>query len=166
MLTKESVVAIHSNNARALRKADTLVFHFQKGEHFIRAIKTERDEFGTKDREIRIDVQGRVEKYRVREHDLGEVEECSAIISSAQFDKALQTALAGIRAGDILVLRWVANNNSQYLDKAGLFQDHLYLQVHRGALNHNVKEYLISSSITPNNSAKMCKHTSTPFLRY
>lgn len=166
MVTNENAVRITSEQAKALRKADAIVCHFRKGEHYIRAIKHEKDEFGSKDREIRIDVQGRVETYGAYKHNLGEVEECSTVMSHAQQDRHLQTAFAGIRDGDILYLRWLANNNSQYLDKANLFKDELYLIIHKGEMNKNVKEYFIDTSITPNNSAKMCKHTSTDYLRY
>lgn len=164
MVTNENAIKITSEQARALRKADSVVFHYKDGQHYIRAIKEDRDEFGRKTREIRIDVQGRVEKYSAK-HNLGEVEECSTVLNHAQQDKPLKTAFAGIRSGDILYLRWISGNNNQYLNQAGLFADSLYLQVHRGEFKNNVKEYHIKTSITPNNSAKMCKHSSTPYMR-
>lgn len=165
MVTNETAIRITSEQAKALRKADSLVFHFNNGEHYIRAIKEDKDEFGVREREVRIDVQGRVEVYGRYKHNLGEVEQCSEVCTHAQMDKNIQTAFAGIRKDDIVYLRWIANNNNQYLDNAGLYQDYLYLQVHRGGMNSNVKEYFIATSITPNNSAKMCKHTSTPYMR-
>lgn len=158
-------IKVTKEQASALRKADTVLFHFRDGEHFIRAIKKDRDEFGETQREIRIDVQGRIEKYDVRRTDLGEVEECCSYMSYAKDTPHLSTAFSGIREGDIIYLRWLANNNNDLLNRVGLYQDQLYLQVHRGEMNKNVKEYLIETSVTQNNSAKMCKHTSTPYLR-
>lgn len=144
---------------RALKKADAVVFHFRNGEHFIRAIKEDKDEFGHKDREIRIDVQGSITSYN---RDLGEVEQASYIENHTQSDKALQTIFSHLKKDDTIHLHWVANNNNGYLDRAGLYQDELYLQIHR---NGKIKEYQVGTSVTPNNSAKMIKHTSTDYLR-
>jgi len=159
MLNKqlEQAVEITTELGQALRQASSLVFHYRKGQSYIRCLK-ENVGVWKETKEVRIDCGTFTENYGGR-LGLGDIRSASHVETAIQFHRPLQTVLSKVRKGDKLILRWVANNNSQYLTKNGLYKDELYLVVHR---KDKQEEYYIGCSVCENNTAKMIKNESTP----
>lgn len=74
------------------------------------------------------------------------------MIHSPYFCEEWQTICACLKAGDILSLEWIADNQSGYLVEAGLHRDQLKLIVNRGDKR---LVFSIRESVCQNNSARM-----------
>ena len=65
------------------------------------------------------------------------------------------TAIEFLRVGDNITINWDSSGHiGQYLRDAGLYNDHCILVVHRNHIRH---EFILCSSVTPNNSARMIR---------
>lgn len=74
------------------------------------------------------------------------------MIHSPAFCEEWQTICACLKAGDILSLEWIADNQSGYLVEAGLHRDHLKLIVDR---SDKRLVFSIRESVCQDNSARM-----------
>lgn len=143
---------------QALRQADSLVFHYKNGQSYIRCLK-ENVGVWKETKEIRIDCGTVLHNYGSR-HGLGDVRSASCVINNVQYYHHIQTTLKRVKKGDRLALKWLANNNNQYLERAGLYRDELYLIIEKP--NGKLEEYFLAVSVCENNTAKMVKNETTP----
>ena len=71
------------------------------------------------------------------------------------YNYTVLTAMEFLRVGDDITINWDSTGRmGQYLREAGLYNDYCILVVHRNDIRH---EFILSSSVTPNNSARMIK---------
>jgi hypothetical protein len=77
------------------------------------------------------------------------------MIHSPSYCEEWQTICACLKAGDILSLEWIADNQSGYLVEAGLHRDHLKLIVNRKDKQRLV--FCVRESVCQNNSARMIR---------
>lgn len=123
------MTGITAEQARAIRKADTLCFdHDPDGNGWIRAITRGVDYA----HEITITVP--VEMSRVQNYGPGHYGpwSCFDMIMSAQYDDRAQTMTRRIKAGTRLALVWTRDNSSLLTKEAGVVVDMLDLKVQNG----------------------------------
>ena len=144
------------DNLKAFKKAKFAVLHFTRnGRSYINLIMDKEDR--KKDVDIACGVK--VKNYR---NDLGTITHAACSILFPQYNECWQTFVASLRAGDEIIIKWVANNNSELLDRAGLFHDQVFLLIRRQVRGKEIKlAFLIESTVCKNNSAKMIHHTTT-----
>lgn len=132
---------------RALRNADDIVFRFFNGKHTIEPIRrADHSDTGFEQR-IEIEVGGSVENLDW--HSTAVVTSGFEMVNASQFNKEMRTIVGFLKVGDVLELKWVANNNSENMVRAGLVADELRLEVRRGK---KVFYFNLEYSITPANS--------------
>lgn len=144
-----------SEDLKALMKAKSVVFFYRQGRSYLNCIMD--DDNRSKDYEIDcgLELSG--------SRDLGEIIHASHVVMHPQLDEEWQTILSALREGDEVTIKWRACNNNQYLNRAGLYKDEVYLVIRRTVRGRQKKfTYHVASSICENNTAKMVKHTSTP----
>lgn len=146
---------LDQSDIKALKKAKSVVFFYKNGRSFMNVILDDSDR--SKDYEIDcgLELSG--------SRDLGEIIHASHVVMHPQLDEEWQTILSALREGDEVTIKWRACNNNQYLNRAGLYKDEVYLVIRRTVRGRQKKfTYHVASSICENNTAKMVKHTSTP----
>lgn len=156
----------------ALRKADSVTFHRTKGEAYLRACLDRHIDDTTKalralfpvfrderNRDRRIEATDGIGGYDgnrrwwVADDDV-EVR-CFYMLHHADMSTEWQTIAAQLRPGDTLRLRWLAGNDNENLERAGMHRDELRLMVtdSRG----KGRAYLVAIEVGPDNSARMIK---------
>jgi hypothetical protein len=181
MTTSDTAIyPLTADDITALRKADSVTFHYFRGEGYIRAhlrggfyatarVYTARqqrlfpiaDSYSA-DRERRIDVHTSMHGYGTDSNhgwhlDRGADSNPEAFYMehSGQYSPVWMTIANLMRAGDIIRLYWTADNNTQYVDTAGLHADELRIGIVRnGKIVHTLS---VAHSLTPDNSARMVK---------
>lgn len=165
-MSEVTTVGLTKVDLKALRSADAICFdHYsEKGEprRGIRAIKkVENDPWDT-ERTHFVPCRSHVAVYDRDSFGASATDEakCFQMINCAQYDDYWKTIVGLLREGDEVVLKWTGANNNGYLTqaKAGgdeLYRDDLALFVRRnGSLKYS---FQVSTSICPNNSARMIK---------
>lgn len=97
-------------NIKALKSAERVVFQYRNGSSYILTIDKD-------DKYHRIDCGTRISNYR---EELGNVKAADYCNLHVRYDHAYKTIVESLKEGDELTLYWVANNNNQHLDRAGL----------------------------------------------
>lgn len=160
----------------ALRKADSICFdhdrprdrvNSQAGR--IRCIKrlTEKqqlqDPYGGDERTYTINVDSRISicgNYDSAEEkrELQEKLRAFEMIYAGDFYPKVQTIISNLRVNDVISLKWIMDNNNDYVKNAGLHKDDLVIEVNRDG-KQKVKrlEFLVHSSVCEDNSARMIK---------
>lgn len=161
------VLPLSSDDIKALKAATTVSFVFHnmvsdwERQHYIRAVKTITEDGFERDLEKTVAVDGNIHDYQGgwmypeeerKQYHGGYT--AYASIQSAQFATHWRTILGHLRAGDKLILRWLAANDTETLVRAGLHHDELWLRVERttAAGNKQTFEYFLDDRITPDNS--------------
>jgi hypothetical protein len=143
----------------ALRKADAICFdHYTRDGIDVRAIRaikrnepSERDPYA-QDITHTVSVGSAVRAYE--SGGTSKTWTCFEMIHTPQYHDAWQTIVSLLRVGDELTLFWEADNNSGYVNEAGLHHDQLSLVVQRGSKRMTFK---VRSSVCPDNTARMCR---------
>lgn len=165
---------LHSYQIKALRNADVICFDWLNnqpcsvpprpsgGVHQVRAVLEQRNSPTGFEQSLTIDATGTVTCHR---GSSSEYKRGYAFVGSAKYVPHVQTFVHFLREGDEIVLRWVAGNNNDYVEKAGLFVDELYVGVKRtnkmtqksGLVSRTVKryEFYMASVVCKDNTARM-----------
>ena len=153
MITKE--------DTKALRLADTLVFHHlrpdRRNGHIgcIRALKRVKSAppFNFEDTaEYEIGVDSLVRNYGPKvDKDILH----AAVVLNARWVSSIGTTLKSvIRAGDEVELEWLRNNTTTNHENAGLVCDELHMHILRGKRRF---VYLVDTQVGLDNSARMIR---------
>ena len=151
------VIALTSDQIKALKKADTISFVYKDGQSSILAKK--RIKKGAWEGEQQVEINCGTELWG-RTDKLGNIKGALFTEMFPQENETLRTALSKLRKGDKLILKWWASCNNEYLNRADLYHDMLFLVVEKP--NGKKDTYYIYSNICANNSAKMIVHELTP----
>lgn len=160
-MTTAQYVISKAEGLKSLKKAKSVVFHLRNGQSFINCIMDDNN----REMDVQIDCGTEASGgHYPGEYDLGAILGASHVLMHPQYDEEWQTVLSMIKDGDELTLKWRACNNSQYLTRAGLYKDELFLVIRRynGSVMKKKLSFMLAASICENNTAKMIKHTSTP----
>lgn len=143
---------ITKEDVRNLKAAESVVYRYKDGQSYIQVNLKD-------DSQVIIPCNTVISGYR-----LGEVRAADYSEAHLSYSHAFRTMVNCMREHDILTLQWTACNNSQLLDRAGLYQDELSLRIERGKFKPRPKrfDFNITTEICENNTAKMIKHDSTP----
>lgn len=167
-----------SEDIAALRAADNVTFHHLRksdGPHSIRAylraygeppIYTARQQrlfpesFASYERMRSIAVESQASGYSTSgmgewSTSYGAETDVRAFASVSTINPSIRTMLGLLRAGDVITLEWVADNNTDALRDAGMHSDFLRLHV-RGAKGRDLSFY-VSGSVGPDNTARMVR---------
>lgn len=155
--TEALTLPLTTDDVKALRKADKIVFGYVSGQSTILASKERKtDGFDDPLRRI-IYVDTSITDYeRERRNEGSHVPlserqyTCFESFSSAQYTEVWQTLAQILRAGDMVALHWIAANNTMTLDEDRLAHDELQLVVKR---EPNIKwTFNVEDRITPTHS--------------
>lgn len=172
--TTEQVVlaGLSPQDIAALREADNVTFHVMKGCGFIRChldgyrgeprIFTKREQVlfpdvDLRDRRREIGVDQSTHGYTDAGLSTWQADKQTTAFHmehGSKYDRPWQTVVSLLRTGDVLRLDFVGSNNNGYLKEAGLHLDSLTLSVTRGKRR---MEFLLATSVCPDNSARMVK---------
>lgn len=140
---------ITSEQARALRTADHVVFRYESGSgSLIQAVKRGPDWRHETTTDVPVDCTTS-DHYDGRAPRL-----CFHMEMNVGVSAAAQTWLRGVRKGSRLALRWVRANQSPVLDEAGLVRDELYLTVQNGM---TARTFMVAVQVGLDNSARMTR---------
>ena len=168
MSPEEIKISLSRQDIAALRKADDVCFYRRKGESYIRAMKrvtqAEKDKDPwADDKEHRISCGTDFHNYG-NEFDSNDWN-AFEMVHGAGVSRQWATIAGFLRPLDQLTLMWIANNNSQIIEEKQLHHDMLRLHVLRRTKGRHgshgkTKNFVfhVSSSITPNNTARMIRH--------
>lgn len=172
MVDEPDAAPLTAADVKALRAAEGVTFHHTRGESFIRAtlnspVSGEPRVFTASQQRLFPDASGADRARTVR---------CRAVIADyAELDRSRRqddllrsdcyvygspgrdtwrTVLDLLRAGDCLMLCWVAGNNNGYLDEAALYSDELFVVIRRGQRRWT---FLVAHSVCPANTARMIR---------
>ena len=95
--------------------------------------------------EVAADIAGFDTSRRWHDHQMPGAT-ASATIAGAQLHDGWRSVAAFLRVGDVIRLRWQADNNTDQLIARGLHRDDLYLEVRRG---QHVWTFLLEVSVRP-----------------
>jgi hypothetical protein len=168
--TDTTPYALTRTDVTALRKADSVTFHYNalanvldNGDRrsFVRAHKQvtlaerERDPFSS-DRFHEIDLGPAGEQHRVQNYGDGDGPWTAfEMIHSAQVTETWRTAARSLKAGETIAMVWTRDNNSELTRAAGLHVDSLTIAV--GVRGKPARHYHVHTSITLDNSARMIR---------
>ena len=138
---------LNSEQARALRNADSVCFDYSASEGGAnRAIKRANDNTGEGERTFTIPgVDTRVEAF-----DGVTVVHCFDMVMSAQVTPEWRTIAKRLKIGTDVRLKWVRGNSSPVMDKAGFVVDYLNIVL-------NGDEYRVRDYVGPDNSIRMTR---------
>jgi len=152
MLTKEFI--------KALKQADTICLRFSTGHHTIEASKRVNDGvYGDRTASANLVINGIFDDYG-KPHLNGQIETCFCYLSTVNYMPHVQTMLSLLRPNDELTAKWVANNDSENLTKAGMACDQVFLQIKRTSKAGKVTwlEFFIDETVTmANSTARTCR---------
>lgn len=144
-----------TDQAKAIRSADYIVFHYREGRSYLRACK-EKVGVWKATHEIEIDCGIELSNS---ERTLGKIRSASHIANFLDYRGHVNTVIQSIRKGDKLTLSWRSGNNNNVITNAGLYQDELHLIIDR---NGKKSYYMIAVQVSPNNTARMVKQEQSP----
>lgn len=163
MLTKEEL--------QALRAAEVVSFHVKRGQTVIQCslkadnggrIFTAREQrlFPSADGNERwreIAATSSVSGYRPM-IATGDTVSAFYWVNAAQYNHRWRSVVQLLRIGDVLSLHWVAGNNNQYIDGAGLFADEITMVISRPT--GDPLHLFLGYSVVADNSARMIRRES------
>lgn len=136
------------NDIKALKTCDSLVFRYSNNQSRIEAIK-----------EVKNDPWETEKRYIINVN----TEKCSNYIKEATthiYNNTIWKTITEIlKENDTIYLQWYPDaHTNQYMEKAGLHGDVLYLKIFRQGKNKNKWfTFLIDTCTCPDNSARMIK---------
>jgi len=148
--------AITKSDLKAFKDAHTVVLNLSVGgRSYIKLVKDDDEK-----NDVYIDCGVEIRNYR--RDVLGDVRFASHVMVFPQYDECWKTFVSSLRAGDEITIRWIANNNSELLDRAELFHDQAVLVIRRQVRGKEAKlAFMVASIVCKNNPAKMIRHTTT-----
>jgi hypothetical protein len=150
-------LALTKLDIQAMRRADRVAVSHLRGAGLLRLIRGE----GDRTRETQIPVPSRVDSYR--DYRPGEPagdpdRECTCHHSADVYHSIpsyWESVAAFARAGDVVSLRWIEDNNNQHVKQAGLHVDGLEVRIKRGS---RVYAFLIYQTAgNPGDCARMIR---------
>lgn len=165
----------------ALKGADTVVFHHDRlrdredgSMGRIRCIqetkseRLEKDPYAPEEVEYKLDVDSHVNLGHnsvpdgQKQDDFRDKLRGSEVVYPYRGyvgGSGLSTCIGLMRAGDTVRLKWYYGGGNGYTEKAGLYRDHLELQIHRPTKRGSkLMTFLLRVSICEDNSARMLSH--------
>jgi hypothetical protein len=158
--TGQQASALTALDLKALKQADSVSFHFVNERSTIVAHKDrDRDQPFSQDQRHEIEVGVGFTAYKGFHTSRRDgITSCFAMINASRFNETWTTVRDLLRVGDELVLEWIADNNSEVINKAQLHSDELCLIVKR-RVGEKTKRMVfhVDHSIGPNNTARMIR---------
>ena len=169
-----TVAALTTEDIAALRTARSVTFTHYQGRAFVRAymevsgepaVFTRREQIlfphgdSTRERYREIPVSSTIMGY-AKGGGSWSVEDDDAratafyMIMAARFAPTWVTIASLLTAGETVSLRWLADNNTEALEDAGLHYDRLIVAVKKGK---RVRKFLVDVQVSPDNSARMIR---------
>lgn len=152
---------LDTQNLRALRSADRIIFRTYAGQSTVEAIRDGRNTPDGFEQSVTVSAGEVITDYGAS-HSQQSATGYSAfhMEHSPEFNPVIRTVLRHLRTGDELTLHWVRDNNSETHTTAGLHHDELHLIVRsRKARNGkgHTDEYLIEAAVRQDNSARLVR---------
>lgn len=158
MTTQQASEPITSAQAKALRNADSIVFHHREGVGYIRAIQRAEKSTTGFEQEVRIDARmSTITDYHQPEDRDGNKYDAAVVWTSPQYGDIARTIIRALRTGREFNLQWVRNNSNLNLDKIGWVRDELRIQVGN---EKSADSFLVDVYVGPDNSARMVRYGS------
>ena len=152
-LTKEDI--------KAFKIADAVGFTWEGGKSrdltpgVIRLTKRRSGEGWTNaESDYDIKAMGHLTRYKNDEYTLNSDAQCRSFHSSLKYTPEIQTVIQLMRVGDVIQMKWVAENNTENYRKVGYHCDQLFLVLLRGRARY---EFMIDYYVGPNNSGRLCR---------
>lgn len=152
--TMTLATVLTSQDVRALRSADSLVFQYTDGQGVIRACKSGDRAADGFDGERRIHTDAAVTDYD-REPGADRRYAAFHMDHSSQVRRETRTLVGRIGIGDTLSLLWTRSNDCDALRAVGYHQDQLSLSIRKPS--GTVQTYLVAVSVGPDNTARMVR---------
>lgn len=169
--TDTAIATLTTDDVKALRKAESVVFRLHKGRYTIEAgigkmlcdnrpyTDVERRLFpdlatGSSDRERVLTVHGYIDSYQGRRFT--EDSKGFAMINSAHLVPTWQTVARLLRAGDEITLHFLGDAHTTLaLEEVGMHGDVVRLNVHRA--DGSTMTFEVAHSTGPDNTARMVR---------
>ena len=175
--TTTTIGTLSKEDVAALRMATAVTFHYFRGFSFIRAHLdpigqpfTRREQIlfpekyaGSRNQSREIPVSSSVTGYTARGGTWRvDPEDTQAaafyMIHSAQYAETWSTVAALLTTGQVVSLRWIADNNTDVLRDAGLHADELRLKTsYTSITDKRTRVFHIGAQVSPDNSARMIR---------